>query len=87
MGITTRGYSVENGPHKVVSRRESGDVGKEPRHIYFMSLAEADWHHYIGNFLNVLCSGDTSGSTIVPACFLQYPLFLRFEPVIRLRRG
>ena len=40
-----------------------------------------------GNLPSVhVCSGDTSGTTIVPTCSSHSPPFLRLEGVIRLKR-
>ena len=55
---------------KLASHHESGDVGKEPRHNDCLCnhFREADEPPHVGNFPNIrVCSGDTSGSTIVPA--------------------
>ena len=76
MRIATRGCSVDKGPDELASRRESGDLGKEPRHNHCRSVEGGKVPSVRWKLSQHVCSGETSGSTIVPACSPQYtPLF------------
>ena len=68
---------------------QSRNVGKEsPQLIICTFRADGPKAQLTGNLPSMhVRSGNTSGSTIVPACSPQHPPFLRLERVIRLRWG
>ena len=73
MGIVTQCCLVGKDSDELASQRESGTFGKEPRHNrYVSSSGDGQVSEYWKVSHMYVCFGDTSRSTIVPACSPQY---------------
>ena len=86
--IATRGCSVGEGSDELASQRESGDVGKEPRHNRCVSFTERR-----GCFSTLQTFPTCMSVMGIPLGQLSYQralhstsYLLRLERVIRLRR-